>query len=129
MRMRLLLFYVLVATITMASTLFAQEEKTSSPPESRMETRQGYSGQSDVVAHRFVSKGTLFRCIQVEHHPKDRDDHAACQLRFKDGSEYTLAFNDTTHAEVDGEVSLKCLGDKPTKCVIGMWSVKSLTKK
>lgn len=128
MRTKLCRFFVLAIALILAPAIFGQGEKNGFPPDSRMESRQGYPGQSDVVAHRFVSKGTHFECIQVEHHPKESEDRAACQLKFQDGTTRTLEFNETTQAAIDGEVYLECLGDKPTKCVAGLWEGHSTTR-
>ncbi|HEV7217456.1 MAG TPA: hypothetical protein VGN39_01185 [Terriglobales bacterium] len=91
------------------------------PPESRLTSRQGYSGQEDVIDHKSVSKGTHLLCLQVEHHPKQTDDGAACFLRFQNGDKHTLKFGETMQANSDGEVYLECLGDKPTKCTAGLY--------
>lgn len=91
------------------------------PPEKRMQSRQGYPGQADVVAHRLISKGTHLMCMQVESHPKQEDDGAACLVKFKDGSNRTLKFHDTIELKNSSEVSLECLGDKPTKCTVGLF--------
>ena len=91
------------------------------PPESCLDSQQGQPGKSDVIAHRAISKGTGLECIQVESHPKHRDDGAACLLRFADGTKKILRIREQTTATNDGEVYLECPGDKPTRCSVGLY--------
>lgn len=113
---------LILIPLTVASVSLGQNNRERGfPPDTRMESRQGYPGDSDVIAHKFVSKATNLMCIEVEHHPKQDDDGAACLLRFQDGTKQTVNFNETTQAPSDGEVYLECLGDKPTKCVVGLY--------
>lgn len=119
---RLKYLCVVLIPLAISSVSLGQEyKKRGFPPDKRIESRQGYSANTDVIAHRFVPKGTNLMCIQVEHHPKQDDDGAACLLRFQEGSKQTVGFHETTQAPISGEVYLECLGDKPTKCVIGLY--------
>jgi hypothetical protein len=105
--------------ITLACIAFGQEY--GFPPDKRIESRQGYPAAADVISHKFVSKGTHMMCMHVQSHPKEGDDGAACLLKFQDGSKKTLNFHETMQAASDGEVYLECLGDKPTKCTVGLY--------
>jgi len=42
-------------------------------------------------------------------------------LSISDGSGHTLQFRDELQATNDGEVSLECLGDRPSRCVVGLY--------
>lgn len=112
---------VLLLLILFTSTGLAQGNKTGFPPEQRMQTRQGFAGERDVIAHKAIAKGTHLQCLQVEHHSNQDNDHAACQLKFQDGTTHTLEFDQITQAPCDGEVYLECLGGKPRKCVVGLY--------
>jgi hypothetical protein len=114
-RIGYVLFLILFGAL---SGLFAQ---SLVPPKDRIESRQGYPGATDVIAHKVVSKDTHARCTQVEHHPKSDDDGAACLLRLANGGKFVLKFGQTKEIPVDGEIFLECLGDKPTKCSLGLY--------
>ena len=109
----------LLIPITLGSIAFGQQN--GFPPDKRIESRQGYPAAADVISHKFVSKGTHMMCMHVQSHPKQGDDGAACLLKFQDGSKKTLDLHETMQAPSDGEVYLECLGDKPTKCAVGLY--------
>jgi len=107
-------------------SLIAQDQEedplTGFPAPTRMESRQGYPGQADVVSHRRIVKDAHAKCIQVEYNPGDAgDESAACLLRYDTGEKYRLNFKKSIRFPKDGEVYLECLGNKPTRCVIGLW--------
>jgi hypothetical protein len=91
------------------------------PPNSRVESWQGRSDQPDIIGHRHIAKETHLKCINAEHHPKHPDDGGACLARFEGGEKYTLNVGESMRAPKDGELFLECLGDKPTRCVVGVW--------
>jgi hypothetical protein len=117
----------LSASVTISITLLcspmhlATAQSNGFPPSARLVSRQGWPGEQDVIAHKHISKGTHFKCIQVEHHPKGKDDAAGCLLRFDQGGGQTLPYGKETEAAVDSDVYLECTGDKPTKCTVGLW--------
>jgi len=90
-------------------------------PSMRMESRLGYPGHADVITHRHIAKDTHAKCIQVESHPGQADDGAACLLRYDTGEKYRLNFVESLRFPRDGEVYLECSGTKPARCVIGLW--------
>lgn len=113
-----------LALLLFAGTLvaFAQSPKrVGFPPESRLTSTLGYSGQENVIAHRVVSKSTHAQCIQVEHHPKTENDGAACVLRLPGGERLVIKFNETAEIPTGGEIFLECQGDKPAKCTVGLY--------
>ena len=116
---------LLLAILAIPLTLIAQDQQegplTGFPPPTRMETRQGYPGQADVVSHRHTLKGSHAKCILVEDHPGQADENAACLLRYDTGDKHRLNFNDSIRFAKDGEIYLECLGNKPTRCVVGLW--------
>lgn len=92
------------------------------PPDRRVESQQGQPGEGDVIGHKRVEKGTHLDCIDVEHYPKHgRDDGAACLVKFEDGDQHTLPLGQSMVVPKDGEFRLECLGDKPTRCAVGVW--------
>jgi hypothetical protein len=117
-------FSFLFFSVAIAPTAQAQERESPPygfPPESRLESHQGQPDEPDVIGHRHIAKDVHLKCIQVEHHPKQGDDGAACLLRFEGADKYTLKFGDSMRAPREGEMYLECLGDKPTRCTVGMW--------
>jgi hypothetical protein len=107
--------------------LIAQDQEedplTGFPPPTRMESRQGYPGHADVITHRRIVKDAHAKCIQVEYNPdqSSESENAACLLRYDTGEKYRLNFKKSIRFPKDGEVYLECLGNKPTRCVIGLW--------
>jgi hypothetical protein len=97
------------------------DSKRGFPPESRIESSQGQPDRPDVISHKYLSKGIRMKCIQVEHHPKQPDDGAACVAKFEGYAQYTLKFGEVMRAPKDSEVYVECAGDKPTRCTIGVW--------
>ena len=118
MRLKYVLASLSVILVVIAS--IGASQTNGFPPDRRIKSHQGYPGQPDVIAHKFVSAGAHLRCIQIESHPK-QSDNAACLLKFQNGEKKTLAFNETMQANNDGEVYLECFGDKPTKCTVGIY--------
>ena len=115
-------FAALIPVFFVATTCLAgQNPKYGFPPGSRIESQQGQDGEPGVIGHKRISKGTNLKCIQVQHHPKRTDDGAACLVRFENGDKQTLPAGQVTKAPEDGEVYLECLGDKPTRCAVGVW--------
>jgi hypothetical protein len=85
-----------------------------------LESRQGgWEDKPDGIDHKLASKGTTLVCYAAGSHPKDGDDGCACHLRFADGTEQTLKFKESIQVSKDGDVSLDCVGDKPTRCAVG----------
>jgi hypothetical protein len=107
--------------------LIAQDEEedphTGFPPSTRMESRQGYPDHADVNSHRHMVKDAHAKCISVQDHPGQagEGENAACLLRYDTGEKYRLNFKKSIRFPKDGEVYLECLGNKPTRCVIGLW--------
>jgi hypothetical protein len=105
--------------------LVAQDQEedphTGFPPSTRMESRQGYPGHADVISHRHIAKDTHAKCISVQYNPDQAGESAACLLRYDTGEKYRLNFKQSIQFVKDGEVYLECLGNKPTRCVIGLW--------
>jgi hypothetical protein len=118
-----LLFLIFLVT---HASLPAQDQSDQDPhkgfaPWMRMESRQGYPEQADVISHRHMAKDTHAKCIQVRYRPKLGDNSAACLLRYDSGDKYELKFDETMRFPKEGEVYLECLGNKPTRCAIGLW--------
>lgn len=118
--------FAVLMTVACSVFLVAQENddydsRRGFPPESRIESSQGRPNEPDMISNRHLSKGTRMKCIQVEHHPKQADDGAACVAKFEDYARYTLKFGETMRAPKDSEVYVECAGDKPTRCTIGVW--------
>ena len=105
--------------------LVAQDQEedphTGFPPSMRMESRQGFTGQADVISHRHVVKDIHAKCISVQYNPDQASESAACLLRYDTGEKYRLNFKKSMRFPMDGEVYLECLGNKPTRCAIGLW--------
>jgi hypothetical protein len=125
---RILYSALLLPLALCASTFLAQQAQPDDDhprygfrPDMQIESRQGHPGKPDVIAHKHVSKGVRVKCIQVEHYPKQVDDGAACVVKFEDGSKQALTFGQVTKAPSDGEMYLECLGDRPTRCTVGVW--------
>jgi len=105
--------------------LIAQDQEddplTGFPSSTRMESRQGYPGHADVISHRRVAKDTHAKCIAVQYNPSQVGESAACLLRYDSGEKYQLGFKKSIQFPKDGEIYLECLGNQPTRCVIGLW--------
>jgi len=85
-----------------------------------LESRQGgWEGQPDVIDHKRATKGDTLVCYTTGSHPKNGDDGRACHLRFADGTEQKLKFKESIQISKDVDMSLDCLGDKPTHCAVG----------
>ena len=116
---------LLLALVASLEPLVAQDQEedphTGFPPSTRMESRQGFPGQSDVVSHRRVAKDGHAKCISVRYNPEQPGETAACLLRYDTGEKYRLDFKKSMRFAKDGEVYLECLGNKPTSCVVGLW--------
>lgn len=82
---------------------------------------QGQPEKPDRIDHKPASKGANLVCYQVESYPKQGDDGRACLLTFQDGSKSKLNFKESLRVAKDDEISLQCLGDKPTLCSVGIW--------
>lgn len=117
----LLVSLVLVSLVPLIAQDQEEDPLTGFPPPTRMESRQGYSGQADVISHRRILKDSHAKCIQVEDHPSSDEENSACLLRYDKGESYRLNFKKSIRFPRDGEVYLECLGDKPTRCVVGLW--------
>lgn len=119
-------YWAFLVFLVFCPPTFSQEQPNAAPrygfpPSSRMESRQGQDGQPDVISHRHIPKYTQAKCIQVEHHPKQGDDGAACLLRLDSGEKYKLKYGESVRFSKDDDAFLECLGDKPTRCMIGLW--------
>ena len=114
---------LLLAFLVSLVPLIAQDQEedplTGFPPGTRMESRQGYPGHADVISHRHILKDSHAKCIQVEDRPGEGS--SACLLRYDTGDKYRLNFAKSIRFPKDGEVYLECLGNKPTRCTIGLW--------
>ena len=111
----------LTVLLLVGVSIICQGQRYGFPPNSRLESSEGQPNQPDVIAHKFASKGTNFKCTLIESHPKRPEDDAACVLRFENGKKEIVGHGKSTQAEKDGEVYLECSGDKPTRCVVGLW--------
>ncbi len=126
MKKSLAFAFVLLMTTALSAFVVAQatdddyDRRQGFPPESRIESSQGQPDTPDAISHKYVSKGTRMKCIQVEHRPKQEDDGAACVARFRGYANYTLKFGEVTRAPKDSELYVECAGDKPTRCTIGV---------
>jgi hypothetical protein len=114
-------FSISILLMVGSMSLAGQTLDVAIPPSSRIESRQGQPGRQDAIGHKRVSKGTSLKCIEVEHHLKQGEDGAACLVRFERGDKYTLKHGESMQAPKDSEVDLECLGDKPTRCIVGVW--------
>ncbi|HEV2467809.1 MAG TPA: hypothetical protein VGS78_01340 [Candidatus Sulfotelmatobacter sp.] len=110
-----------ISCVVVAQENDEYDSRRGFPPESRIESSQGQPNKSGIVSHKYVTKGTRMKCIQVEHNPKHADDSAACVAKFKGYASYTLKFGEVMRAPKDSEVYLECAGEKPTHCTIGVW--------
>lgn len=85
-----------------------------------LESRQGgWEDKPDVIDHKRASKESTLVCYLAASHPKNGNDGRACHLRFADGTEQTLKFKECVQISKDVDVSLDCLGDRPTRCSVG----------
>jgi hypothetical protein len=116
----ILLLALLVSLVSLIAR-GQEEDPHTGFPHSRLESRQGYPDHADVISHRHVSPETHARCIQVEDHPSQAADSAACLLKYDTGEKYRLNAGKSMQFPKDGEVYLECLGSKPTRCVVGLW--------
>ncbi len=124
MKKSLAFAFVLLLTTALSAFVAAQatnddyDRRQGFPSESRIESSQGQPDTPDVISHKYVSKGTRMKCIQVEHHPKQEDDGAACVARLRAYANYTLKFGEVMRAPNDSELYVECAGDKPTRCTL-----------
>lgn len=121
MRPNLFSVFVLAILLAMVALASGQEvNRRGFPPDKEIESREGYPERADLIAHKHVAKGTHMQCLSVQSHPKHGDDGQACLIKV-DGHTQRLNFHETTQMAADGEVYLECLGDRPTKCVLGFY--------
>jgi hypothetical protein len=112
---------ILVGVVQLIAQDQEDDPRTGFPPSTRMETRQGYPDRADIISHRHIAKDTHAKCIQVEDHPGQGTESAACVLRYDTGEKYRLEFYKSMRFAKDGEVYLDCSGNKPVRCVVGLW--------
>jgi len=102
-------------------SIICQTRLTHDPPSPFLESWQGEPDIPDVIDHKRVSKGAHLTCYSVRSYPKNGDDGHACSLTLKSGGKRTLYLDDSVQVSKDDEASLECLGDKPTRCKVGIW--------
>lgn len=119
---------LLVLLITFSASLRLvsqgkQDDPNLFPPKIRMESRQGFQDQRDVVSHHHIAQNTYAKCISVQYNPEQERgaERAACILRYDTGEKYKLDFNEGMRFSKAGEIYLQCLGNKPIRCVVGFW--------
>ncbi len=109
---------ILLSLIPLISS--SQIKVTDEPSRPFLESRQGgWEDKPDVIDHKVASKGSTLVCYATGSHPKNGEDGHACHIRFADGTEQTLRFKESIQVSKDVDVSLDCLGDKPTHCAVG----------
>lgn len=110
-----------VALLYAPVSIVCQARLTHDPPRPFLESWQGEPDIPDFTDHKQVSKGAHLTCYSVRSYPKNGDDGHACSLTLKDGVKHTLNLDDSIEVSKDDEASLECLGDKPTRCKVGIW--------
>jgi hypothetical protein len=112
----------LVALCRAAPTVGQGGAKSSTPPVSVMESRQGHHPDGpDFIDHAPIHKGTKLKCIMVEIYDESHLAYTSCVIRFADGSKYTLSHGQSMEAPVEGESYLECSGAKPRRCRVGVF--------
>lgn len=104
-----------------AQSVYGQDAPANDPFRPFLESKQGQPGKPDVIDHGRALKGVHLRCTQVESNPRQGNDSRACILRFEGTDAITLGFGRSLQVPKDGEGYLECLGDKPTRCTLGIW--------
>ena len=117
--MRRYFFVICFFCLGMPTSLLSQTQLTHNPWRPFLQSRQGTQGRADFIDHKRVSTGAHLICYVVEAHGDEEE--RACVLKFGNGSKSTLKFEGTTQVSKDDEVSLECLGSKPTRCQVGIW--------
>lgn len=110
-----------IALLYATISAVCQTRLTHNPPSPFLESWQGESDMPDFIDHKQVSKGAHLTCYSVRSYPKNRDDGHACSLTLKERIKRTLNLDESIQVSKDDEVSLECLGDKPTRCKVGIW--------
>lgn len=109
----------LIALFLLAAITAAGQSKAKPRPTSFIETRQGnHPDGPDVIGHGKVSKGDTLLCKLVEVYDKNPQSSTACMIRFGDGPQHTLEFNQSMPAPQDSDACLECAGDKPRRCML-----------
>jgi hypothetical protein len=101
--------------------LVCQARLTHDPPSPFLESWQGEPDTPDFIDHKRVAKGAHLTCYSIRSSPKNGDDKHACSLSLMDGTKHMLCLNESIQVLKDDEASLECLGDKPTRCKVGIW--------
>jgi hypothetical protein len=87
-------------------------------PTSFIESRQGnHPDGPDIIGHGKVSQGDTVICMLVGVYDESHSS-TACIIRFGDGPQHTLEFNESMPAPQDSEAYLECAGDKPRRCKV-----------
>lgn len=116
-------FFALISLACLCTPLplVCQTRLTHDPPSPFLESWQGEPDMPDFIDHKQVSKGAHLTCYSVRSYPKNGDDKHACLLILKDGTKHMLCLNESIQVSKDDEALLDCLGDKPTRCKVGIW--------
>jgi hypothetical protein len=104
--------------LSVTASVAGQDEPKPVHHTSFIESRQGNHPDGDITGHASVSKDDTLMCMLVGVYDETHTAATACVVKFKEGSQRTLAFKEFMKVPTDSEISLVCSGQVPRRCMI-----------